>query len=128
MRKINSCHRHRRVIIYPYNGSVNIFRLITKMQTITLVHATPGKFAKMKVETSSVAALRGLAAEMAARPAAEVRIVWRGQILQDSFQLDTINNGLVTIGRKDNKSCDVMSNVAEPGHFGWSRFEGPAPA
>ena len=108
MRKINSCHRHRRVIIYPYNGSVNIFRLITKMQTITLVHATPGKFAKKKVETSSVATLRDLAAEMAARPAAEVRLVWRGQILQDSFQLDIINNGLVTIGRKANKNL-VMS-------------------
>jgi hypothetical protein len=68
------------------------------MQAITLVHATPGKFAKRKVEASNVAALRDLAAEMAARPAADVKLLWRGQILQDSFQLHTINNGLVTIG------------------------------
>ena len=69
------------------------------MQTkITLCHATPGKFAKKKVEAKSVAALRGLAAELAERPSSEVRLMWRGQVLQDSFQLDTINNGLVTIG------------------------------
>jgi hypothetical protein len=72
------------------------------MLTITLVLATPGKFAKKKVEAGSVAALRDLAAEMAARPPAELKLLWRGQILQDSFQLDTINNGLVTIGRRFN--------------------------
>jgi hypothetical protein len=68
------------------------------MQSITLCHAAPGKFSKKKVEAVSVAALRDLAAQMAERPATEVRLLWRGQVLQDSFQLDAINNGLVTIG------------------------------
>ncbi len=70
------------------------------MQNITLCHAAPGKFSKQKVEAVSVAALRDLAAQMAERPAAEVRLLWRGQVLQDSFQLDAINNGLVTIGEQ----------------------------
>jgi hypothetical protein len=68
------------------------------MPTITLCLATPGKFAKKKVETNSVAGLRGLAAEMAGRPTGEVRLLWRGQILQDTFLVDTLNNGLITIG------------------------------
>ena len=70
------------------------------MQTITLVLATPGKFAKKTVETNSVATLRGIAAEMAARAPAEVRLIWRGQLLQDTCKIDTVsNNSLVTIGR-----------------------------
>jgi hypothetical protein len=78
----------------------NFRLLVFVMQSINLCHAGPGKFSKKKVEAVSVAALRDLAAQMAERPAAEVRLLWRGQVLQDSFQLDAINNGLVTIGEQ----------------------------